>query len=206
MTKRQLPPEIRAENLAIRGTNFAYRHARYCDQKRNNGTGNTVDGIATAAANERAKAAAAKLRHAGGHSNWVFELQMALGDILHFADPRRERYELPDSRPTRDLLAGVYRALGNAIQWGTSDPRMGKIEAEHLTEGLLAAARLVEAIDKEDTSADRYIDDRTRVKCLIHTARIAEHRQDMANRQRDRERGTIDQIFGKAAEEVGIFG
>lgn len=205
MTKRQLPPEIRAENLAIRGTKFAYRHARYCDQKRNNGTGNPVDGIATAAANERAKAAAAKLRRAGGHSNWVFELQMALGDILHFADPRRERYELPDSRPTRDLLAGVYRALGNAIEWGTSDPRLGKIEAEHLTEGLLAAARLVEAIDKEDTSADRYIDDRTRVKILIHYARIAEHRQDTANRQRDREIGAVYGIFGKAAEEADIF-
>ncbi|PZR84390.1 MAG: hypothetical protein DI537_33195 [Stutzerimonas stutzeri] len=164
-----------------------------------------MDGIATAAANERAKAAATQLRRAGGHSNWVFELQMALGDILHFADPRRERYELPDSRPTRDLLAGVYRALGNTIEWGTSDPRLGKIEAEHLTEGLLAAARLVEAIDKENTSADRYVDDRTRVKILIHSARIAEHRQDMANRQRDRERGTIDQIFGKAAGEAELF-
>ncbi|PZP06788.1 MAG: hypothetical protein DI607_14195, partial [Sphingomonas hengshuiensis] len=95
---------------------------------------------------------------------------------------------------------------GNAIRWGTSDPYMGQVDIEHLTEGLLAAARLVEAIDKEDTTADRFIDDRTRVKCLIHYARIAEHRQKMAYRQRDRERGTINRICGKAAEEVGIFG
>jgi hypothetical protein len=83
---------------------------------------------------------------------------------------------------------------------------MGKIEIEHLTEGLLAAGRLVEAIDKEDTTADRYVDDRTRVKCLIHHARIAEHRQDIERRRRDREHGTIEQILGKATEEADIFG
>lgn len=167
--------------------------------------GITVDGIAVQAANQSAAHAIQQLRLVGGQSDWTFNLQMGLGTILELSDPRRERWELPDSRPTRDMLAGVYRALGNAIQWCTSDPYMGKIEIEHLTEGLLAAARLVEAIDKEDTSADRYIDDRTRVKCLIHYARIAEHRQKMAYRQRDRERGTVDQILGKAAEEAEFF-
>lgn len=165
----------------------------------------TVDGIAVQAANQSAAHAIQQLRLVGGQSDWAFNLQMGLGTILELSDPRRERYELPDSRPTRDLLAGVYDALGNAIRWGTSDPYMGKIEAEHLTEGLLAAARLVEAIDKEDTSADRYIDDRTRVKILIHHARIAEHRQNLERRRRDREHGTIDQILGKAANEAELF-
>ncbi len=165
-----------------------------------------MDGIAVQAANQSAAHAIQQLRLVGGQSDWTFNLQMGLGTILELSDPRRERWELPDSRPTRDLLAGVYGALGNAIRWGTSDPYMGQVDTEHLTEGLLAAARLVEAIDKEDTTADRFIDDRTRVKCLIHYARIAEHRQKMACRQRDRERGTINRICGKAAEEVGIFG
>ncbi len=164
--------------------------------------GSTVDGIATQAANQSAAHAIQQLRLVGGQSNWTFNLQMGLGTILDLSDPRRERWELPDSLPTRDLLAGVYGALGNAIRWGTSDAYMGKIEVEHLIEGLLAAGRLVEAIDKEDTGADRYIDDRTRVKCLIHYARIAEHRQDIERRRRDREHGTIDQILGKAAKEA----
>lgn len=168
--------------------------------------GSAVQGTYTEAANQSAAHAIQQLRLVGGQSNWAFNLQMGLGTILDLSDPRREKWELPDTRPTCDLLAGVYGALGNAIRWGTSDAYMGKIEIEHLTEGLLAAARLVEAIDKEDLSADRYIDDRSRVKCLIHHARIAEHRQQMAYRQRDRERGTIDQILGNAAEEARIFG
>lgn len=165
-----------------------------------------MDGIAAQAANQGADQAIRQLRKAGGHSSWTFELQVALGTILRFSDPRCETWDLPDTRLTHELLGSVYEALGRAIRWSTSDHYMGRIEIEHLTEGLLAAARLVEAIDKEDTSADRYIDDRTRVKCLIHHARIAEHRQKMANRQRDRERGTINRICGKTAEEVGLFG
>lgn len=153
-----------------------------------------MDGsISVQAANQNAAHAIQQLRLVGGQSDWTFNLQMGLGTILDLSDPRRDRWELPDSLPTRDLLAGVYGALGNAIRWGTSDAYMGKIESEHLTEGLLAAARLVEAIDKEDTGADRYIDDRTRVKCLIHYARIAEHRQNLERRRRDRENA---EIFG----------
>lgn len=206
MTKRQLPPEIRAENLAIRRTNFAYRHARYCDQKRNNGTGNTVDGLATAAANERAKAAAAKLRRAGGHSHWVFELQMALGDILHFADPRRERWELPDTRFTHELFASCFAALSNALRWGTDNDEMGKIDRAHLGDGFLAAARLVQAFDREDVSLPCFEDDRSRVKILIHHARIAEHRQDMARRRSDRQHGTIDALLEASSQPTyGMF-
>lgn len=167
--------------------------------------GITVDGIAAQAANGRAAQATHQLRLAGGHSNWVFELQVALGTILQFSDPRCETWDLPDTRPTHELLGSVYGALGNAIRWGTSDPYMGRIEIEHLTEGLLAAARLVEAFDKGKFTA-RHDDDRTRVKILIHHARIAEHYQDLERRRRDRARGTIDQVLGKAAEEAGIFG
>ena len=69
---------------------------------------------------------------------------------------------------------------------------------------VLAAARLVEAFDKEKFTA-RHDDDRIRVKILIHHARIAEHYQDLERRRQDRERGTIDQVLGKAAEAADIF-
>lgn len=202
MTKRQLPPEIRAENLTIGRTTFAYRHARHFDNI-NVEAGKTVS-IATQAANESAAFAIQHLKWVGGQSRWVFDMQMALGAILQLSDRHRETWELPDTRLTHELLGAVYSALGSAIRWGTSEPGMGKMEIEHLTEGLLAAARLVEAIDKEQFT-DRHNDDRSRVKILIHRARIAEHYQDLARWRRDRERGTIDQILGKAAEEADIF-
>ncbi len=202
MTKRQLPPEIRAENLTIGRTTFAYRHARHFDNI-NVEAGKTVS-IATQAANESAAFAIQHLKWVGGQSRWVFDMQMALGAILQLSDRHRETWELPDTRLTHELLGAVYSALGSAIHWGTSEPGMGKMEIEHLTEGLLAAARLVEAIDKEQFT-DRHNDDRSRVKILIHRARIAEHYQDLARWRRDRERGTIDQILGKAAEEADIF-
>ncbi|MFN4205897.1 MAG: hypothetical protein ACK4HG_05835 [Agrobacterium albertimagni] len=202
MTKRQLPPEIRAENLTVGRTTFAYRHARHFDNI-NVEAGKTVS-IATQAANESAAFAIQHLKWVGGQSRWVFDMQMALGAILQLSDRRRETWELPDTRLTHELLGAVYSALGSAIHWGTSEPGMGKMEIEHLTEGLLAAARLVEAIDKEQFT-DRHNDDRSRVKILIHRARIAEHYQDLARWRRDRERGTIDQILGKAAEEADIF-
>lgn len=202
MTKRQLPPEIRAENLTIGRTTFAYRHARHFDNI-NVEAGKTVS-IATQAANESAAFAIQHLKWVGGQSRWVFDMQMALGAILQLSDRHREPWELPDTRLTHELLGAVYSALGSAIRWGTSEPGMGKMEIEHLTEGLLAAARLVEAIDKEQFT-DRHNDDRSRVKILIHRARIAEHYQDLARWRRDRERGTIDQILGKAAEEADIF-
>ncbi|EKF60565.1 hypothetical protein QWE_05848 [Agrobacterium albertimagni AOL15] len=165
-----------------------------------------MDGIATAAANERAKAAATHLRRAGGHSNWVFEIQMALGDILHFADPRRERWELPDTRFTNELFASCFDALAHALRWGTDTERMGKIDREHLGDGFLAAARLVQAFDREDVSLPCSEDDRTRVKILIHHARIAEHRQDMANRRYDRQHGTIDALLETSTEPTyGMF-
>lgn len=159
-----------------------------------------MDGIATAAANERAKAAAAKLRRAGGHSNWVFELQMALGDILHFADPRRERWELPDTRLTHELFASCFDALANALRWGTDTEHMGKIDRAHLGDGFLAAARLVQAFDSEDVSRPCFEDDRSRVKILINHARIAEHRQDMARRRSDRQHGTINALLGPSIQ------
>lgn len=202
MTKRQLPPEIRAENLTIGRTTFAYRHARHFDNI-NVEAGKTVS-IAAQAANESAAFAIQHLKWVGGQSRWVFDMQMALGAILQLSDRHRETWELPDTRLTHELLGAVYSALGSAIRWGTSEPGMGKMEIEHLTEGLLAAARLVEAIDKEQFT-DRHNDDRSRVKILIHRARIAEHYQDLARWRRDRERGTIDQILGKAAEEADIF-
>ncbi|MGE8102526.1 hypothetical protein ACQKP1_02460 [Allorhizobium sp. NPDC080224] len=202
MTKRQLPPEIRAENLTIGRTTFAYRHARHFDNI-NVEAGKTVS-IATQAANESAAFAIQHLKWVGGQSRWVFDMQMALGAILQLSDRHRETWELPDTRLTHELMGAVYSALGSAIRWGTSEPGMGKMEIEHLTEGLLAAARLVEAIDKEQFT-DRHNDDRSRVKILIHRARIAEHYQDLARWRRDRERGTIDQILGKAAEEADIF-
>lgn len=202
MTKRQLPPEIRAENLTIGRTTFAYRHARHFDNI-NVEAGKTVS-IATQAANESAAFAIQHLKWVGGQSRWVFDMQMALGAILQLSDRRRETWELPDTRLTHELLGAVYSALGSAIRWGTSEPGMGKMEIEHLTEGLLAAARLVEAIDKEQFT-DRHNDDRSRVKILIHRARIAEHYQDLARWRRDRERGTIDQILGKAAGEAELF-
>lgn len=164
-----------------------------------------MDGIAAQAANQSADQAIRQLRKAGGHSSWTFELQVALGTILRFSDPRSETWDLPDTRLTHELLGSVYEALGQAIRWGTLDHYMGRIEIEHLTEGLLAAARLIEAFDQEKYTARRD-DDRTRVKILIHHARIAEHYQDLERRRRDRARGTIDQVLGKAAEEVGIFG
>lgn len=164
-----------------------------------------MDGIATAAANERAKAAAAKLRRAGGHSEWVFELQMALGDILHFADPRRERWELPDTRFTHELFASCFAALANTLRWGTDNDHMGKIDRAHLGDGFLAAARLVEAFDREDVSRPCFEDDRSRVKILINHARIAEHRQDMMRRRSDRQHGTINALLGpsiQSADEI----
>ncbi|TCR07367.1 hypothetical protein EDF70_1011341 [Neorhizobium sp. JUb45] len=164
-----------------------------------------MDGIASQAANQNAAHAIQHLKWVGGQSRWVFDIQTALGTILHLSDPRRETWELPDTRPTHELLAAVYTALGHAILWGTSDRLLGKIEIEHLTEGMLAAARLVEDIDKEKFTGDRCKDDRARVKCLIHFARIAEHRQEIANRRRDRERGIFKQTFGPA-EEADIFG
>jgi|GEM_PF-6950905 hypothetical protein len=167
--------------------------------------GITVDGIAAQAANESAAHAIQQLRWVGGQSQWVFNLQMGLGTILRFSDPRRETWELPCTRLTHELLAEVYAALGRAIRWGTSDSRLGKIEIQHLTEGLLAAARLVEAIDKEDFSGDRHKDDKSRVKVLIHYARIAEHRQEIEQRRRDREHGTFEALLG-TAEEANIFG
>jgi hypothetical protein len=168
--------------------------------------GKFMDGIATAAANERAKAAATHLRRAGGHSNWVFEIQMALGDILHFADPRRERWELPDTRFTNELFASCFDALGNALRWGTDTERMGKIDREHLGDGFLAAARLVQAFDREDVNLPCFEDDRTRVKILIHHARIAEHRQDMAQRRYDRQHGTIDALLEASTQPAhGMF-
>jgi len=167
--------------------------------------GSTVDGIAAQAANQSAAHAIQHLNWIGGQSRWVFDIQIGLGTILQFSDPRREKWELPDTRLTHELLAATYSALGRAIQWGTSETALGKMEIEHLTEGMLAAARLVEAIDKEEFT-DRHNDDRSRVKILIHRARVAEHYQDIERRRRDRERGTIEHMLGKAAEEADIFG
>jgi hypothetical protein len=178
--------------------------ARHCEHKRNDGTGSTVDGIAAQAANQNAAHAIQHLNWIGGQSRWAFDIQIGLGTILTLSDPRREKWELPDTRLSHELLPTIYSALGRAIKWGTTDIRLGKIEIDHLTEGLLAAARLVEAIDKEKLT-ERHNDDRSRVKILIHYARIAEHRQDMAERQRDRERGTIEQMLG-TAEAADIFG
>lgn len=163
-----------------------------------------MDGIAAQAANQNAAHAIQHLNWIGGQSRWAFDLQMGLGTILKLSDPRRERWELPDTSLTHELLAAVYSALGRAIQWGTSEPALGKMEIEHLTEGMLAAARLVEAIEKEKFT-DRHNDDRSRVKILIHRARIAEHYQDLERWRRDRERGTIDQMLGTAAEETEFF-
>lgn len=58
---------------------------------------------------------------------------------------------------------------------------------------------MVEAIGKEKFT-DRHNDDRSRVKILIHRARIAEHYQDLERWRRDRERGTIDRMLGTAEE------
>lgn len=193
-----------ADFLRKRRTTIPISQSRDFDNS-NVEAGSTVDGIAAQAANQSADQAIRQLRKAGGHSNWVFELQAALGTILRFSDPRCETWDLPDTRRTHDLLGSVYEALGNAIRWGTSDHYMGRIEIEHLTEGLLAAARLIEAFDQETFTA-RHDDDRTRVKVLIHRARIAEHYQDLERRRRDRERGTFGQILGKAAEDADIFG
>jgi hypothetical protein len=165
--------------------------------------GSIVDGIAAQAANQNAAHAIQHLNWIGGQSRWVFDIQIGLGTILQFSDPRCEKCELPDTRLIHELLAAVYSALGRAIQWGTSETILGKMEIEHLTEGMLAAARLVEAIDK-DKFTERDNDDRSRVKILIHRVRIAEHYQDLEGRRLDRERGTIDRVLW-TAEEADIL-
>jgi hypothetical protein len=199
MTKRQLPPEIRAENLTIGRTTFAYRSARHCEHKRNNGTGSTVNGIAAQAANESAAHAIQHLRLVGGHNQALFNLQTGLGTILSFTRKPTDG-NLPDSNPTRKLLAEVYRALGSGISWLNDE-----IEVEQMTEGMLAAARIVQDIDDEVFSGDRHEDDKSRVKILIHYARIAEHRSEIEQRRRERERASVERMR-RNAESDSIFG
>lgn len=174
MTKRQLPPEIRADNLAIRATNFAYRHARYCDQKRNNGTGNVVN---PTEANRIARLAAKHLRDAVDiFGNPSHELRQGLGSLLLLAS-KHEHYQ-PDTGPTHDLLAAVYEGLGGAI----SSLRDG-VSIADLEEGMFAAARLARDIDAGDLDGDRQADDRCKVRILTLQLRAAEYRSEIEGRR-----------------------
>lgn len=188
------PAEPFADFLRKRRGRSATPRDRHFDNY-NVEAGIAVDQIAT---QETADYAIHRFRWVGGCSDAVLNLQLGLGTVLSLTNPHRE-WDLPDTKQTHELLGGVYKALGNAIIWLSDE-----IEIEHLSEGMLAAARLVRDIDNESFGSDRHKDDQTRVKILINYARVAEHRQDIERRRRDRERGTIDQML--VPENAPLFG
>lgn len=158
-----------------------------------------VDIVDNTAANQTAEHAIEQFRRVGGHSDAVFNLQMGLGTILSLTRSRNE-WDLPDSKRSQKLLGAVYKALGDAVVWLSDE-----IEIDQLTEGMLAAARLVQDIDNEAFSGDRHKDDKTRVKVLIHYSRIAEHRNDIEERRRDREHASVEQMR-RSSQTDSIFG
>lgn len=151
------------------------------------------------AANHSAEHAIQHLRLVGGHNQALFNLQTGLGTILSFTRKPTDG-NLPDSNPARKLLAEVYRALGSGISWLNDE-----IEVEQMTEGMLAAARIVQDIDDEVFSGDRHEDDKSRVKILIHYARIAEHRSEIEQRRRERELASVERMR-RNAQSDSIFG
>ena len=163
--------------------------------------GSTVDGIAAQAANEVARHATENFRVAGDifTETAVFDLQQALGSVLHLATPRHG-YQ-PDTKPTHRLLSAAYEALGRIIVTMSDE-----LSIEDMISGMLAAARIIWDVDKGELESDRHQDDLTKVKILIHRLRIIEHQQDIEARRRKREREAVNQVIGKAAENAEIFG
>lgn len=193
MTKRQLPPEIRAENLAIGGTNFAYRDGRHFDNI-NVEAGNTVD---PTVANRMAREAAGHFRKAGDiFGNPSHELRQALGGLLLLAT-KHEHYQ-PDTGPTHDLLAAVYEGLGGAISALRDDVSIADLEA-----GMFAAARLVRDIDAGDLDGDRQSDDRCKARILTLQLRAAEYRDEIEARRLKQHRQAM---LKPAATQPAFYG
>jgi hypothetical protein len=183
MTKRQLPPEIRAENLAIRGTNFASRDGRHFDNT------NVEAGINVepTVANQMARKAARHFRQVGdifAPGNPSHELRQGLGNLLILAS-RHENYQ-PDTSSTHDLLAAVYEGLGGAIYALKAD-----VSVDDLETGMFAAARLVRDIDARALEGDRHADDKCKAHILSLQLRAAEYRGEIEARRLERQRQTV---------------
>ena len=163
--------------------------------------GNPVDGIAAQAANEVARHATQNFRVAGDifTGTAAFDLQQALGSVLHLASPRNG-YQ-PDTKPTHQLLSAAYEGLGRIIVTMSDE-----ISIEDMISGMLAAARVIYDVDKGQLGSDRHQDDLSKIKILIHRLRIIEHQDDIEKRRQRRAREAVNQVIGNAADEADIFG
>lgn len=151
-------------------------------------------------ANQLARAATDHFKKAGDifAPNPSHELRQGLGLVLHLASPHYGWQ--PDTKPTHDLLASVYEAMGN-VMMGMSD----EISAANLEAGMLAASRLVHDIDAGTLDGDRYADDVTKTRILTHQLRIAEYEKDMERRRHDRQRNAV-QAMQSTAKQTAFFG
>ncbi len=160
-----------------------------------------MDGIAAQAANQVARHATENFRVAGDifTGTAAFDLQQALGSVLHLASPRNG-YQ-PDTKPCHQLLSAAYEGLGRIIVTMSDE-----ISIEDMISGMLAAARIIFDVDKGQLGSDRHQDDVSKVKILIHRLRIIEHQDDIENRRRKRAREAVNEIIENAADEADIFG
>jgi hypothetical protein len=131
-----------------------------------------------------------------------FALETGLGHLLGLSS--RKVVTDPEWTPLHDferqrLLAAVFCGLGGAITY-MSD----RITVDQLQDGMLAAATIVNDLHTGNLDNDRHRDAFSRVRILIHRARILQHEEMIEERRRERERVTVAALV--PAEEASIFG
>lgn len=135
------------------------------------------------------------LRHFRGlgwlNDSDAFQLEVALSALLRLSSEKAT--SSPDWEPLDDndrerLLSAVYRALSDAIEL------RGSIPLDRLSEGLLAAAEIVENLRTGSFGSDDHRDATSRVKILIHFCRVCQHEGDISNRRRERERDSAPKL------------
>lgn len=193
-----LPPKLLAENLAKRGTIFAYPGDPDFDESKVGA--DTVDDHTLTA--EMAIWELRRLKD-GDDGNLSFALETGLGHLLGLAhhkivtDPEWEPLHEDDRRR---LLAAVFCGLGAAIT------RMSdRIAAEHLQSGMLAAASVVEDLHAGTLGTDKHRDAVSRARILVHRTRILKHEELIEERRRERERAAVEKMLPVKAPEGELF-
>lgn len=193
-----LPPEILAEDNPKWVTIFAHPYGRDFDELGDIEVYNMMHW------NEDVAHATFRLRAIGEveKGDQPFTMEIALGAILSLIATcgKADTGNKPclNHQQHERLLSAIYYGLSNA----TLD-MSGRIPLHHLREGMNSAVILADALHsgETETETDRQKDAASRVKMLIHFARICQHEDDIEKRQRQRKGAVIARLL-PASEEV----
>lgn len=172
MTFRALPLEILAEYLPKRESIFA---------RPGDSDFVSLGDVEDCDMQDQSETVESAIVHFGQVSDWPddtgpFVLEVGLRKVLSLVPKvvAAPGWQPLTSQEHERLLAAIYGGLAEAI---TS---MGdRIAIEHLQAGMLAAAAIVDGMRSGAIDNDRHRDAASRVKMLIHYARICQHEDDI---------------------------